>query len=79
MRAYAKLEAVWRSFLKMNVLSFTDEAQERFGELRRQCPRLATMDRRIASMALVSGAVLLSRNLRDFRRVPGLVVEDWTA
>ena len=27
-RAYAKLEAVWRSFLKMNVLSFTDEAQE---------------------------------------------------
>jgi tRNA(fMet)-specific endonuclease VapC len=26
-RAYAKLEGVWRSFLKMSVLSFTEEAQ----------------------------------------------------
>jgi tRNA(fMet)-specific endonuclease VapC len=78
-RAYAKLEAVWRSFLKMNVLSFTEEAQDRFGELRRQCPRLPTMDLRIASITLVSGATLLSRNLRDFRHVPGLAVEDWTA
>lgn len=78
-RAYAKLEAVWRSFLKMNVLSFTEEAQARFAELRRDCPRLRTMDLRIASVTLVAGATLLSRNLRDFRRVPGLAVEDWTA
>jgi tRNA(fMet)-specific endonuclease VapC len=77
--AYAKLEAIWRSFLKMNVLSFDDEAQARFGELRRECPRLKTMDLRIASIALVSHATLLSRNLRDFRQVPGLAVEDWTA
>jgi tRNA(fMet)-specific endonuclease VapC len=77
--AYTKLEAVWRSFLKTNVLSFTDEAQEQFTELRRQCPRLQTMDLRIASIALVTGATLLSRNLRDFRRVPSLAVEDWTA
>ncbi len=77
--AYAKLEAVWRSFLKMNVVSFTDEAQARVDLLRRQCPRLQTMDLRIASSALVTGSVLLSRNLRDFRRVSGLTVEDWTA
>ena len=77
--AYAKVEAVWRSFLKMNVLAFTDEAQDRFADLRRQCPRLQTMDLRIASVALVTDATLLSRNLRDFRRVPGLTVEDWTA
>ena len=77
--AYAKLEEIWRSFLKMNVLSFGDEVQARFAELRRQCPRLQTMDLRIASLALVSNATLLSRNLRDFRQVPGLTVEDWTA
>jgi tRNA(fMet)-specific endonuclease VapC len=77
--AYAKLEAMWRSFLKMNVLSFGAEAQAQFDQLRRQCPRLQTMDLRIASVAMVSGAVLLSRNLQDFGRVPGLVVEDWTA
>ncbi len=63
----------------MNVLSFTDEAQERFAEIRQQCPRLQTMDLRIASIALVTGATLLSRNLRNFRRVPGLIVVDWLA
>lgn len=76
--AYAKLEAIWRSFLKMNVLSFTDEAQARFTEIRKICRRMKTMDLRIASIALVSNATLLSRNLRDFRQVPDLTVEDWT-
>jgi tRNA(fMet)-specific endonuclease VapC len=76
--AYAKLEAIWRWFLKMNVLSFTSEAQARFDELRRQCPRLQVMDLRIASIALTTQSTLLSRNLRDFRRVPDLKVEDWT-
>jgi tRNA(fMet)-specific endonuclease VapC len=76
--AYAKLEEIRRWFLKMNVLSFGDSAQARFAELRRQCPRLQTMDLRIASMALVSDATLLSQNIRDFRRVQGLAVEDWT-
>ena len=37
------------------------------------------MDLRIASIAFVTGATLLSRNLRNFRQVPGLAVEDWTA
>jgi hypothetical protein len=49
--AYARLETLRRSFLKMNVLSFTDDVQARFTELRRQCPRLQTMDLRIASIA----------------------------
>jgi len=76
--AYARLEIVFRSFLKMNVLSFSEEAQKRFGQLRRQCPRLQTMDLRSASIALVTESTLLSRNLRDFRQVPDLAVEDWT-
>ena len=77
--AYSKLEEIWRWFLKMNVVSFSEEAQARFTELRRQCRRVQTMDLRIASVALVSNATLLTRNLRDFRQVPGLTVEDWTA
>lgn len=36
------------------------------------------MDLRIASIALASAATLLSRNLRDFRQIRGLSVEDWT-
>jgi tRNA(fMet)-specific endonuclease VapC len=63
----------------MNVLSFTTSAQVRFAELRLCCPRLKTLDLRIASIALTTDLTLLSRNLRDFRQVPGLAVEDWTA
>lgn len=76
--AYARLEALRRSFLRMNVLSFTAEAQARFADVRRHVPRIETMDGRIAAIALATGSTLLSRNLRHFRGVPGLVVEDWT-
>jgi len=76
--AYTKLEELWRSFLRMNVLSFSVEAQSRYSEVRRQAPRIETMDARIAAIALVTGATLLSRNIRHFRMVPGLIVEDWT-
>jgi tRNA(fMet)-specific endonuclease VapC len=77
--AYVKLETVWRWFLKMNVLSYSAEAQARFAELKPRCRRLETMDLRIACIALATDSTLLTRNLRDFRQVPGLSVEDWTS
>jgi tRNA(fMet)-specific endonuclease VapC len=37
------------------------------------------MDLKIAAIALFNNATLLSRNLKDFRKVPDLNVEDWAA
>jgi tRNA(fMet)-specific endonuclease VapC len=48
-----------------------------FDELRKQKLRLGTMDLKIAATALVNNALLLSANLSDFQRVPGLQVENW--
>jgi tRNA(fMet)-specific endonuclease VapC len=38
---------------------------------------IGSMDLKIASIALAHSATLLSANLRDFRQVPNLSVEDW--
>lgn len=77
--AYTELNEIGRSFFEMNVLPFSDEAQDRFDELRKQRIRIGTMDLRIASVALVNGATVLTANTRDFEKVPGLPIEDWTA
>ncbi len=54
------------------------EAQTCFSDPKHRCPRLQTLDLRIAAIAITTQSVLLSRNLRDFRRVPDLEVDDWT-
>jgi tRNA(fMet)-specific endonuclease VapC len=76
--AYSKLQGLLRDYSQMNVLAFDLAAQSQFAALQAQRIRLGTMDLRIGSIALAHGAVLITRNLRDFRNIPGLVVEDWT-
>lgn len=38
---------------------------------------IGPLDTLIAGTALAQGAVLVTRNLREFRRVPDLIVENW--
>jgi tRNA(fMet)-specific endonuclease VapC len=45
-----------------------------FAELRRRGQSISTMDLLIASAALEQRAALVTRNAREFDRVPGLVV-----
>jgi tRNA(fMet)-specific endonuclease VapC len=39
---------------------------------------MGTLDLKIAVIVLAHVATLLTRNLADFRKVPGLRIEDWT-
>ena len=52
-------------------------AAEQFQGLRKRRVRIGTQDLKIAAIAMVHDALLLSANLRDFEQVPGLRVEDW--
>lgn len=78
-RAYHELHLIERYYRDFEILSFDAASQVQFESLRRSSVRVATLDLRIACIALVRGAKLLSRNLRDFRQVPGLKVEDWAS
>jgi tRNA(fMet)-specific endonuclease VapC len=59
------------------VIPFDAQAADTFQRLRQQRLRIATMDLKIAAIALVHDALLLSANLQDFQRVPHLRVADW--
>ena len=48
-----------------------------FENLKRQRLRCGTMDLKIAAICLVHDGLLLTRNLSDFAKVPGLRVENW--
>jgi tRNA(fMet)-specific endonuclease VapC len=76
--AYLELRSLLLYYVSANIVLFDNAAQARFADLKRQRIRVGTLDLRIASIASAMGATLVSRNLRDFRRVPGLIVEDWT-
>jgi tRNA(fMet)-specific endonuclease VapC len=75
---YVMFQQVLADFAKANVVLFDDAAAQEFESLRAGRVRIGTMDLRIAAIALTRGFTVLSRNLVDFEKVPGLNVEDWT-
>ncbi len=59
------------------IVRFDAPAAVQFKHLRKQHRRMGAQDLKIAAIALVNNALLLSANLRDFNQVPGLQVENW--
>jgi tRNA(fMet)-specific endonuclease VapC len=76
--SYRRLETSLMDFDGVEILGFDEEAAGHYERLRRMKIPIGTMDLKIASIALANNAILLSRNLVDFKKVPGLDVEDWT-
>ena len=68
---------------KIGVVPFDEAATERYGGLRALLERrgspIGPLDTLIAAHALSLGWTLATHNTREFRRVPGLKVEDWLA
>jgi tRNA(fMet)-specific endonuclease VapC len=64
---------------QFQILRFTSSAHARYEALRLQKLNVRKYDLRIAAIALENGATVVTRNVRDFERVPDLRVEDWSA
>jgi tRNA(fMet)-specific endonuclease VapC len=75
--AYRELSRMFEFYREFEVVLFDDVVAQRFDELRAQRLRLGTMDLKIAAIALVHDALLLSANRSDFERVTGLRVQNW--
>jgi tRNA(fMet)-specific endonuclease VapC len=76
--AYRKLKRHLDTYLGIRVLEFDAEAAAEFQRLQRLRLKVGAMDLKIAAIALTHHATVLTRNVKDFSRVPELVVEDWT-
>ncbi|MGB3769481.1 MAG: type II toxin-antitoxin system VapC family toxin [Phormidesmis sp.] len=76
--AYVRLKRTFKLFADLDVLDYSTVADTRFREFRKAGVRIGTQDLRIASIVLLSEGVLLTRNLRDFEKVPGLKIQDWS-
>jgi tRNA(fMet)-specific endonuclease VapC len=76
--AYDGLADAVENIRRYDVLRFTRPGVLRFESLVRSKLKVKKNDLRIAAIAFEAGGVVMTRNLRDFRRVPGLACEDWS-
>jgi tRNA(fMet)-specific endonuclease VapC len=81
-RLYGKLNRTLLLCKRIRVIEFDQSVAVVLQQLIVDNPELGKQrlkqDMRIAATALAHGAVMVTRNARDFSRVPGLTVEDWT-
>lgn len=75
-------QAEYERFLSVvDILPFDAAAGRRAADLRvaleRRGEAIGPLDTLIAATALAHGATLVTRNVREFARVPGLTVENW--
>ena len=83
-----KSEAVERNaaaladfLLPLEIADFDTAAAETYGRVRAGLEKAGTpigpLDTQIGAHALSLGAVLVTNNVREFRRIPGLKIENW--
>jgi tRNA(fMet)-specific endonuclease VapC len=76
--AYRWLSETVKLLSDFEVLQFTEQVQLIYQGFKTQRIRVGTQDLRIAAIVIAHNRVLLSRNLRDFEKIPNLMIQDWT-
>ena len=78
-RGQQRLDMAERDLQPFSILRITGAVATQFDRLRqiRKLKRIGRGDLLIAAITLANRAMLVSRNLTDFRQVPGLQVENW--
>ncbi len=77
-RALGLLLQTVEFYRTLQILPYDHFAIAEFARLRRRKIRIGTQDLRIAAIALCNGAIIVTRNIRDFGQVPSVTVVDWS-
>jgi tRNA(fMet)-specific endonuclease VapC len=82
-RRAQNIEAVEAFVARVEILSFSPKAAGHFGQLRAELTRVGRpagpFDTLIGAHARSEGLILVTNNMREFARMPGLQVENWAA
>lgn len=74
---YSRLCHLLEALSQVTIVDFDDSAAREAVALKSQKLHIGTQDLKIAAIALTHHALLVSNNLKDFKRIPGLRVESW--
>jgi tRNA(fMet)-specific endonuclease VapC len=77
-KVYERFTTAVQSLARLPILSFSEPAVHRAKALQKAKLNVRKMDLCIAAIALEHHAVVVSRNVRDFERIPHLTTEDWS-
>ena len=82
-RRLENLQAIDRFCARLEVLAFPERAAAHFGQIWRRSKRLGTpvgpLDMLIGAHARAEGLIVVTNNEREFRRLPGVRVENWVS
>jgi tRNA(fMet)-specific endonuclease VapC len=72
---YSELARLFDYFSEFEIALFSDAAADQFTNFNRI--RIGASDRKIAAIAIVNSALLLTANRKGFEIIPGLRFENW--
>lgn len=75
---YRRMALAVEDLAGWHVFPFSLSAMGRHAQLLRQHLNVGSNDLKIAAVALENRGIIVTRNVRDFARVPNLVWEDWS-
>ncbi|MBD2457554.1 type II toxin-antitoxin system VapC family toxin [Nostoc sp. FACHB-87] len=74
--AYVLFRETFNLLCQANILDFNEAAFDIYNELLKQKIRVGTQDLKIAAIALSLNATVVTRNFKDFQKIPNLKIVD---
>jgi tRNA(fMet)-specific endonuclease VapC len=76
--AYRRMALSIESLVGWSIFPFTLPSMAHHAQLLRQPLNVGSNDLKIAAIAMERTGIVVTRNARDFARIPGLIWEDWS-